>query len=173
MPTKSVSRGFNIYLVGFMGSGKTTVGKILAGRLGLPFVDLDEVIKLREGINIEDIFLQKGEAYFRRLESEVLKGCGFGKVVSTGGGIVEKGENVEFMRNTGKVVWLDVSFEEFLRRKPHLGDRPLLKRGEDWLKALFERRRSFYERASHVRIGVDGKGPKDIAEEIVCLLSLR
>ena len=173
MPIKGVSSSFNIYLVGFMGSGKTTVGRVLARRFGVPFVDLDEVIRHREGMSIEDVFSKKGEAYFRRLESEVLRGCGLGKVVSTGGGIVESRENVEFMRNTGKVVWLDISFEEFLKRVPDLGDRPLLKRGKNWLKELFEKRKTFYKEASHIRISVDGKKAEDIVEEIVCLLNLR
>ncbi len=137
----------HVYLTGFMGSGKTTVGRELAERLGRSFVDLDGVIEAREGVTIAEIFETRGEAEFRRLESAAL--CDLDdsspKVVATGGGIVGIEENRRWMSRHGIVVWLDIDFEAIVERlgPAEAAKRPLF---EDLhqARALFERRQREY-----------------------------
>ena len=136
-----------IFLVGFMGSGKSTVGRILAKRLKVPFVDIDEEIEIREGLTIPQIFSLKGEGYFRNLEVEVLKDITLSLpsfVAATGGGLGANPEAMEFMKRHGVVVWLDIPFETFLRRTAKDTNRPLLKRSVEELRELFDRRKKVY-----------------------------
>jgi len=143
-----------IYLVGFMGSGKTTVGRLLAKKLKIPFVDLDEEIEIREGLSIPQIFSLKGEDYFRKLELEVLKDVTHslpGFVIATGGGLGANPSAMEFMKKNGTVIWLDIDFETFKRRTAKDPNRPLLRRGEEELRKLFEERKKIYSLA-HLRI---------------------
>lgn len=143
-----------IYLVGFMGSGKTTMGKLLAKKLKVPFVDIDEEIQIREGLTIPQIFSLKGEDYFRKTEFEVLKEITQTLptfVMATGGGLGANPEAMEFMREHGKVVWLDIDFETFKRRTHKDKNRPLLQHSEEKLKELFERRKKVYSKA-HCRV---------------------
>ena len=101
----------NIYLVGFMGTGKTTVGRILAGKLGKDFVEMDEAIEKKEGRRIKDIFASEGEGYFRRLERELLKKISsqLDLVVSCGGGLVCDSANLKILKNTGHLFSLFAS----------------------------------------------------------------
>ncbi len=158
-----------------MGSGKSTVGKVLAERLVLPYIDLDEEIERREGITIEEIFESKGEDYFRDVESDVLKSLGCKEaVVATGGGIVERSENVSFMRGTGVVFFLMMPFSLFLKRMELLRDgRPLLKRSFEEIKDLFKRREGLYRKAAHVVVDIEGKSPEEIAAYIEEIWLLR
>ncbi len=146
--------GKRIFLIGFMGSGKTTVGKLLAEKLGWKFVDIDELIERKEGMNIRDIFKYKGEPYFRKLEKETLEEV-LNKeenvIVATGGGLGADPEALELMKENGFVIWLDVDFEEFKRRCSKDGNRPLLRLGEEELKDLFDKRNLVYRQA-HLRI---------------------
>ncbi|WP_448587622.1 shikimate kinase [Thermocrinis sp.] len=156
-----------IFLVGFMCSGKSTVGKVLAQKLSYSFVDLDEEIEKREGKSIEEIFSNHGEEHFRRLEFEVLEE--FLKkervVVSTGGGLGANKEAMERMRYSGLVIWLEIDFETFLERCSSSEGRPLLKKGLDYIKELMEKRKKVYSMA-HIR--VDGKErAEDIADRIL------
>ncbi len=125
-------RGGPIYLTGFMGAGKTAVGKRLAQRLGLPFVDLDHEIERRSGRTIPDLFRERGEAEFRSLESEALEQSALARVVvATGGGVVERPPNVAIMLRTGRVLWLDVPFDTLLERLARSNDeRPLFQNPE-------------------------------------------
>ncbi len=118
----------NIYLVGFMGTGKTCVGKELAREKRWQFVDLDELIQLKEKRVIADIFAQEGEPYFRRLEARVLKEVAREKgfVVATGGGIVIKPDNIKVMRESGVIICLSASPEVILKRTSGYAHRPLL-----------------------------------------------
>ena len=139
-----------VFLVGFMGSGKSTVGKVLAKKLRGPFVDLDEEIEIREGLTIDQIFSLKGEKYFRELEVEVLKDITYSLpafVMATGGGLGANEEAMEFMKRHGAVVWLRIPFETFKKRTAKDPNRPLLKRGEEELKRLFEKRQRVYSKA--------------------------
>ncbi|WP_333784066.1 shikimate kinase [Thermocrinis sp.] len=161
-----------IFLIGFMCSGKSTVGRILAKRLSYSFVDLDEFIEQREGKSIQEIFSNYGEEYFRRMELEVLD-LFLNEdrvVVSTGGGLGANGDALNRMKLVGFVVWLDIDFETFLKRCSNSEGRPLLKKGLDYVKELMERRKEVYSLA-HLR--VDGrKSPEDLTDYILQELML-
>jgi shikimate kinase len=118
----------NIYLVGFMGTGKTAVGEELARKKKLQFVDLDKLIELKEKRSISDIFAKEKEPYFRRLEKRVLKEVSLQKnfVVACGGGIVLDKDNINTMKNTGVMFCLSASAEVILKRTSGVTCRPLL-----------------------------------------------
>lgn len=118
----------NIYIVGFMGTGKTSVGKLLAKKTKRQFVDLDELIQLREKRLIADIFTKDGEPYFRRIEKQVLKEVAKEKkfVVACGGGIVINEENIQIMKETGMIICLSTKPQVLLRRIGACKLRPLL-----------------------------------------------
>ncbi|WP_457640238.1 shikimate kinase [Persephonella sp.] len=158
----------NIYLVGFMGSGKSTVGRIIADRLKMEFVDVDSLIEKETGKSIPQIFREKGEAYFRQIEKRMLaKLTEKNKVVvSTGGGLGADRENMEKMKKTGFVVWLDVSLEEILRRTKGDTERPLLKQPLEAVKKLYNSRKKVYALAD-VHIKAEGKTPQQTAQEII------
>ena len=164
----------NIYLVGFMGSGKSTVGRILAERLNMEFVDVDKLIEENEGMKIKDIFDQKGENFFRELErkqiEEITKKEGL--VVSTGGGLGANLDNMSLMKSTGDVVWLDVSLSIILDRIKDDQSRPLLKQSLEKLMQLFEERKKIY-RIANIRINADKKTPNQIVEEILTKIKRR
>lgn len=142
-------RSARIYLVGFMGSGKTTVGRRLAARLGIPFVDLDEAFETMAGETIRQTFETRGEAWFRARESELLRGTADlpGAVVALGGGTFVFPENAAFVRRHGVSVFLDAPFDLIAERlEGKATDRPLFKSAEDALR-LYEARRPFYTMA--------------------------
>lgn len=158
----------NIYLVGFMGSGKSTVGKLLARRLNMDFVDIDKEVEKSEGISIKEIFHKFGEPYFRELErlklKEFLKKSGF--VVSTGGGLGADKDMMELMKKEGKVIWINADINTVLDRCKNDTDRPLLKLPKEELFKLFEKRKEVYSLAD-IRIDSDEKTPLQIVSEIV------
>ncbi|HET7628473.1 MAG TPA: shikimate kinase [Bacillales bacterium] len=136
-----------VYLTGFMGSGKTTVGKALAAELGLPVVDTDTYIEKMTGRRIKEIFAEQGETGFRRLETQALKAVTKeNTVITTGGGIVLSRENREFMKKRGTVVHLRCTAEEIMRRLANDQDRPLL-RGKDMesVQRMYADRLPLYE----------------------------
>lgn len=148
-----VNSGNNIYLVGMMGCGKTTVGKELAKAMGRKFIDSDSEIEKLCGKSIPQIFEREGEVAFRKYESEVLSQLSRSKglVVATGGGIVKNSINVAMMRASGSVVWLN--------RNPHLivGDcdtsnRPLLKGKSQNVLSIFEERKPLYKSSADLEI---------------------
>jgi shikimate kinase len=160
-----------IFLIGFMGSGKTTVGGLLAARLGRVFADLDDVIVEAAGVSIPEIFAREGEAGFRRRETEALRAAaaGRGTVVATGGGAACREENLALMLASGRVVALEVSAAEAVRRTGGHSGRPLLDGSADPLgaaTALLARRQPFYARA-HLRVDTGSRRPEEAAEEIV------
>ncbi len=139
-----------IFLVGFMGSGKSTIGRLLAKKLKVPFVDIDEEIEIREGLTIPQIFSLKGEPYFRNLELEVLKDVTLSLpsfIMATGGGLGANPKAMEFMKQHGIVIWLDIPFETFLKRTVKDNNRPLLQKPRDELLSLFNQRKKVYQRA--------------------------
>ncbi len=163
-----------LILTGFMGSGKSSVGKIVAELLGYRFVDLDAEIASAAGCSINDIFARDGEQTFRALESSLLEHvltAGEGRVVATGGGAVVSAQNRTLMHTRGIVVNLKVTLEQSLARLEGCGNRPLLA-GDDAstrAEALMDEREQFYA-AADIRIDTDGKSVEDVAAEILCRL---
>ena len=143
-----------IFLVGFMGSGKSTVGRVLAEELGWGFADLDDEIEKREGMSISQIFETRGEAGFRQAETAALqqrvRSINAGKpcVIALGGGAFLSDENFDMVCNNGVSVWLDCHFATVQRRVEKENHRPLA-RDPEKLRELFAARRSGYERADY------------------------
>lgn len=160
----------NIILIGFMGSGKTTVGRELSQILNLPFIDTDLLIEEREGMMIRDIFRQKGEKYFRDLERKAVADVLIrkGQIISTGGGAVMNSELFSLMKDSGRVVALMANVDTLWKRLKKDKDRPLLMvdnpKGE--IESLYLKRRPVYLKAHHI-IWVDNKNPGAIAREIL------
>ncbi len=160
-----------IILTGFMGSGKSSVGRVVAQLLEVPFVDLDALIVTAAGCSINEIFSRDGEEVFRTLERQQLGQLlsrGDGYVVATGGGAVISPENRQFMRSAGFVINLKVSLDQVLRRLERSNDRPLLAGEDGHLRAasLLAEREQFYADAD-IRIDTDGKSVEDVAREIL------
>lgn len=141
----------NIYLVGFMGTGKTSVGRELAEKKKWRFVDLDELIELKEKRAISDIFSKDGEPYFRRLEKQVLKEVAkeSGFVVACGGGIVIDPENIKIMKGSGVTICLTAKPEVILERTAGYAHRPLLNVGDPkkQIELLLKLRSPYYAQA--------------------------
>lgn len=141
----------NIYLVGFMGTGKTAVGRELARKKKWQFLDLDDLIELREKRVISDIFAKEGEPYFRRVEKRVLKEVAKEKkfVVACGGGIVIDPDNIKVMKETGMIICLTASSAVILKRTSGCTYRPLLNISEPkkQIELLLKLRAPFYARA--------------------------
>lgn len=169
----------HIFLTGFMGAGKSTVGMLLARRLGMPFVDLDRLIEERTGRTIADLFERSGEPAFRRLERSAVEEVarwGGPHVVATGGGVLEDPSNLAAMERAGTVVWVYCDFERCVQRARRDGEvRPLLRVGGgdhgDEAGRRWEARRFQYARAS---VWVDGRlDPPSVADAVVDALSWR
>ena len=162
-----------IYLVGFMGSGKTTIGSHLADELGWSFVDLDADIEAEQGTSISNIFDTRGEDEFRRIETEAIQKRirlierGRPMVVALGGGAFAQPRNFELLENNGISVWLDCPFAVVQARVSQGSDRPLA-RDPDRFRELYESRRSAYERADF-RVEVGGDDPAPAVQSILKL----
>ena len=160
----------NIILTGFMGTGKTEVGRELSHLLDLRLLDVDDEIEKAEGMSINDIFERFGEQRFRDIETEMIrKAAGNTSVIiSTGGGAVLKQENMDILRKNGIIFCLTASPETILQRTSDNSERPLLRTG-DPLKKINELlcfRKPYYEKADFM-VHTEGKSPLQIAEEIV------
>jgi shikimate kinase len=158
----------NIVVTGFMGTGKSTVGKLLAEKLGRPFLDTDEEIVRRTGSTISEIFARGGEQEFRHLERRIARflAAQQGYVISTGGGMLVDDGNRQVMEASGFVVCLNATPETLsIRLANDQEERPLL--NSNW-RALLERRQQAYAAISH-QIDTDGKSPETIVDEIVGL----
>jgi shikimate kinase len=173
-----------------MATGKTTVGRIVAGKLGRRFVDLDRVIEETAGMTVADIFRKQGEAAFRQYEAAALRRClehgEPGSVIAAGGGAACQEDNLELMLARGRVVALSATPAEILKRggkgkgleghpgEPvrRFGERPLLDAAKDTggVQALLAVREPFYARA-HMRVDTVGRTPAEVAAEIVAALS--
>jgi shikimate kinase len=159
-----------VYLLGFMGSGKSTVGELLSEKLDWPFIDLDTVIEAGQGVSIREIFERSGEAFFRQLEraalSEVLKSEP--AVIALGGGTFANEANVELLRDTGgTTIWLDCPMEILLERCSGMVTRPLFRDPES-LQRLLDLRLPYY-RLAEFRVSTEGRSAPEVTEQILRL----
>ncbi|MEP7352479.1 MAG: shikimate kinase [Acidobacteriota bacterium] len=159
-----------IYLVGFMGSGKSTVGRALADELGWKFVDLDEEIERREATAISKIFETRGEPEFREIETKVLREqvraveTGRPHVIALGGGTFQREVNVDLLVNHGVTIWLDCPLDRIEERLAGFTHRPLA-RDPQKLRELFDARRSGYAHADY-RVDCDHHDPMAVVAMI-------
>lgn len=155
-----------IYLLGFMGAGKSVVARALAAELGWEWVDLDEEIERAEGRSIQEIFRLEGEEAFREIEARLLARVAGRRnaVVACGGGTPLRASNMDLIRNTGTSVWLDAPLDVMLSRCAGGGGRPLISDRAS-METLLEARRPVYSQADF-RIDAGGKSPEEIARII-------
>jgi shikimate kinase len=165
----------NVVLIGMRGSGKTTVGAILAGRLHREFIPMDALAVYEAGMTIPEIVEKHGWPRFREIEAQIARDVSLlkGTLNATGGGVVLNPDNVKALRETGIVFWLDVSVDQLLRRIGEDPNRPSLtgrgSRREDML-TTFRERAPLYRGAAHHAVATDGKSQEQIAGEIVEIL---
>lgn len=162
--------GVNLYLIGMMGAGKSTIGQLLAPQLQYTFFDTDELIVKLAGRSVSEIFAQEGEEIFRQLETQVLAEiCSYKKlVISTGGGIILNRKNWSYLHH-GIIVWLDVPVTELYHRLQTDKTRPLLQESDplETLKRILRQRESLYAQADvHLRI-IPGETPEHIAHRLL------
>ncbi len=165
-----------LIIIGFMGTGKTSVGRALAARLGLTFIDLDAEVERAAGRTIPEIFAAEGEAGFRRLEAEAVKTAAAAgpAVISTGGGVVLNPDNVANLRRAGHLVLLEAPPDEILRRVQEEGGRPLLAVEDPLARIieLLEQREPHYRAAADLAVTAGGRPPEMVADEIIDRLRL-
>ena len=168
---RTKGRKMTVFLTGFMGSGKSTVGRQLSRRLGLPFMDTDSRIEKEQKKSITDIFAAEGEEAFRKMETQVLRAVreeGVSRVVSTGGGLPTREENRGIMKEAGMVVFLRVRPETVYTRLQGDTTRPLLQKADPQaeIRRLLAERNPVYESGADLIVDVDGRTPEELAEEI-------
>jgi shikimate kinase len=164
-----------IVLVGFMGAGKSSVGRVLARRLRRCFVETDDMITAKEGRSIPEIFAEKGEAHFRRLEEEALGLLALkaGDVIATGGGLPCHEGRPAALRALGTVVWLSGDFDALYERAQRAGQRPMLAgRTRQEAEALYRAREPFYRQAD-LTVDTTAVGPDQAAAQILSALAAR
>lgn len=161
----------HIFLIGFMGAGKSTIAEKLQEMLGVKQMEMDQMIVEQQGMPITEIFEKYGEAHFRDMESQLLidlkdKEPG---VVSCGGGIVVREENPGYMKESGKVVFLTATPQTIYERVKDSTDRPILNgnMNVEYISELMEKRRAKYEAAADIIVATDNKSAEDICKEIL------
>ncbi len=163
-----------VFLVGPMGAGKTTIGKLLADDLSLEFIDVDREIEARSGVDIPWIFDREGEVGFRIRESAALNElCQLDRVlISTGGGAVLSADNRKMMSATGTVIYLHTSVDEQVRRTSRDRKRPLLQNDDPArvLAELMTIREPLYREIADIVVDTDGRGPKVVAQDLAARL---
>ena len=163
----------NIVLIGMRGSGKTTIGKLLAKRLGKQFIEMDELIVQRLGQSIPEIVNRYGWEKFRDVEEEITREvAGWDNVVNaTGGGVVTREENIRELKQKGKLVWLKANTDTLLRRIGNDQSRPSLtgKSPREDMEAVLAERSPIYQRVADFIVDTEGKMPEEIAEAIAKL----
>ena len=160
----------NIVLIGFMGTGKTSTGRLLASRLGCTFVDTDQKVEEAAGMTVSEIFARHGEAHFRALEAEVVRRVARARqtVISTGGGVVLNPANMRALRERGAIVALTASVDTILERTARRHARPLLEQDDrrQAVEALLNERRDLYRQADFM-VSTDGITPLQAANQII------
>ncbi|MBR3723488.1 MAG: shikimate kinase [Selenomonadaceae bacterium] len=169
----------NVVLIGFMGTGKSSVGRTLATRLGYAFIDMDTAIEAKCGISVSDIFQKYGEDYFRRIEKEVTFEVASRKntVIATGGGTVRDEENRKALSESGFIIALTASVEVIAERTAKEGTRPLLEglsieEREEKIAQLLYERKGIYENADYT-IDTGELSPLQVVEDICRFLKMR
>ena len=160
----------HVFLVGFMGCGKSTVGLLLGERLRIPFLDLDDRIEADQKSTILEIFQSSGEPFFRQIESRLLEDLCAGKaaVVALGGGALTVGGNRELLSRHGVTIWLKAPLQLVEERCADQDHRPLA-RDREQLRRLFSQREPLY-RTANLQVEVAGKTPDQISDEIGLML---
>ena len=165
---------YNIFLIGFMGAGKTTIAASLQEKLEMNRVEMDDLIVQKQGMSVSEIFDEYGETYFRNLESNCLIELQKQKqtIVSCGGGIIVRPDNKDQMKKNGRVVLLTARPETVLERVRDSDERPLLNNNMnvEFIKKLMEKRRERYQEAADITVSTDGKTTSQICEEIISKL---
>lgn len=162
---------YHIFLIGFMGSGKSTIARALQRRLGFPLVEMDERIVREQGMEINEIFDKYGEEHFRDIESQLVLDIGQEEpsIVSCGGGVVIRPQNRENMKKSGKIVLLTATPETVYERVKNSSDRPILNghMNVEYIAQLMEKRRKFYEEAADITVVTDGRTRDEIVQKIL------
>lgn len=176
MSVSDMVQGKNIVLIGFMGAGKTSLGKAVSKILGASFLDTDDLIEKSEGMSIREIFARKGEEYFRQLETETIRDLATLEdrfVLSVGGGLPLRAENRPLLRRAGCVVYLKCGVDTLARRLSRDTKRPLLQKGEGTLEQKITRilseREPLYMEAADVVIENDQEAFRYTAHRIAAL----
>lgn len=163
--------GFNIFLIGFMGVGKSTVAKALKQVFAMDVIEMDQIIAEQNGMSISEIFDLRGEQYFRDEETNLLKSCRgkHDQIISCGGGVAMRQVNVDEMRKSGKIVLLTADPATILDRVQDSHDRPLLENNKtvEHITDLMEKRNPAYMAAADIIVNTDGKDVYRICEEII------
>ncbi|GAA0861232.1 shikimate kinase [Paraclostridium tenue] len=163
----------NVILIGFMGSGKTTIGKIIADKKNMKFIDMDLEIEKIENKNINQIFSENGEKYFREKESNLLKELCLmeNTVISTGGGIIESEFNIEILKKQLCVIWLNANENTIENNvKNEIDKRPKLKEDDNLklsIKNLLNKRYDKYKETANIRVNVNNKNVDQVVSEIL------
>lgn len=156
----------NVFLIGIMGAGKTTVGKELGKEMNMDFIDVDRYVEKKSKTTVNEMF-KNGEDYFRDKEAEAIKElCNFdNKIISCGGGVIKREENIKSIRESGFVIYLDRPIDNILETI-NIEKRPLLKEGKEKLYAIYEERKDIYEKACHMHYKSDGNIRRTVRELI-------
>lgn len=156
----------NFYLIGMPGSGKSTIGKEVSLKTGMLLIDADFYLEEKEGTKISNIFIEVGEEYFRCLETKYLKELSENEniIISTGGGVIIKEENINIMKKSGKIIFIDTPCEKILANSP-LSERPLLNGDKNKIYDLYNQRYEKYKMSADY-IYINDKDIKSAVEEI-------
>ena len=167
----------NVVLIGFMGVGKSSSGRVIANQLGFKFIDMDKAIEKKWGMTIPQMFEQHGEAFVREKEKEMCRDVAARKsvVISTGGGTVKDPENVKILKRTGQIVCLTASVDTILARTATIGTRPLLDAYEDRRQGiieLLEQRKDMYAQADYTLDTTD-MSPLQVSRDVIAYMKRR
>lgn len=161
----------NLVLIGFMGAGKSVVGKILSNKLDVPYIDTDKIIEKEQGVSVKEIFEKRGEQYFREKERETVARVTkeHGMIISVGGGAVLDEENVKDLKGNGTLVYLKAPFTVLYDRIKESENRPLLAvhNPEETMHTLLEARQMTYESIADIVVDVSNANPDEIAKRII------
>jgi len=168
----------NLVLIGYRGTGKSTIGKLLAERLGMRYVSMDNEVVEKAGMPVPEIVEKYGWQKFRDLESEVTRDlAGFDNlIIDTGGGVIERAENIDNLQFNACVFWLKATIETIVERIEAGTQRPALIPGKSFTEEVaevLERRTPIYESAAHYEVDTDNATPQQVAENIIEILASR